>query len=1162
MSSAEATEVEDVLTQFLRNLESEVGSHDFERILRGEKTNITRAELGHGPEAWTEDNLIWPLIEAVSLEKEVRPFGSGNKQSLPDFEITNLGKEVLGENKTPNNLDDAISDIEEYLDRKSLGPDYGIATDGIEWQLIKIETMGDSTDYVVLKSANLRPAMAEIASREGLVGSITDYSDDEGTAGDDSIEAFVEAFEESTLNRFITKEAPKRLRDRRKQDVDEFFDLYIELLFGESDSEGFNYETTLFNTIRTPHGATDDEKRLFAIRLTNRLLFIKFLEENNVLSEGFLRSRVSHYSENSEELGGGLYESQIKPIIYGLLDTPKGQRKPRYRDDNKWFSDVPYLNGGLFYPALDRELGYDVDDRILPVLIKDLIEGHELDLDGEIDPALLGSVFEKTINHIEEGKTQEDMGAYYTPTDATQIIVEQSIDPKIRETLIDCFATELEAAEIASSEEVRQYADGLSLEELLLDVEDGKGWFGRPDAEDAIEEAVEALASIDILDPACGSGHFLTTAMDEVFRAQLSLKRGIEGGSSISDKYKYNLKSDLALNSIYGVDVDEIAVEIAKLRTWLKILEENRWDESFGRLPNIDVNIKSGNSLVGYPINAEDPNTNITDFGEDIDLVEDLREEYRDGDFSSIQEAEDLLDSEIRPVLNQEYVDELDGEFTATIEERGALENLLDAVPDSNPAHLKIPQVRVRRESGEGLSDDDKEILEEMGFEWQEWREPNKSATLDVEDFEKTPGEVNQREALRENLLELVDDHFSLTLTRRPLTWDIERSLGTPFHWPVEFPEVAEDDLSVSFDIIVGNPPYGDVLSEPDKNLVSTYKTGGVNEVASQFVERQLDLLAEGGQFGNVVTLAIAYEKAQAPTKELVSNKLNDARMACFANRPSQLFADAQPRPAIVSGKRVEGDNGTMETTRFVRFTAETREEVMSDLSYEDTEGLHLGERIGSGEQYSIPKVGDATTRSILEKLKNQSRFLGDEYKKSSEKESGDGYDNLMWRRRGAGYWIHPMLEDLYPQGDTPTSMYEMYFDSDLKRKIAFISLQSSLYYVYWMAYKNGRNMDWMETQAFPMPDDETLEEHASEIEEVADRLWEAMENRFVGNIRQVFERAVELKPIVDDVDDLIGPMFGLSEEEVQYVKDYDTEHERGLDTGGSITLEEAVSSQ
>jgi len=77
--------------------------------------------------------------------------------------------------------------------------------------------------------------------------------------------------------------------------------------------------------------------------------------------------------------------------------------------------------------------------------------------------------------------------------------------------------------------------------------------------------------------------------------------------------------------------------------------------------------------------------------------------------------------------------------------------------------------------------------------------------------------------------------------------------------------------------------------------------------------------------------------------------------------------------------------------------------------------------------------------------------------------------DHLMWRRRGALYWINPLLVNLYEQQgkETPTSMYRMYFSSDLERRMSFITLQSSLYYWYWMVYKNGRNIDWWEIEPF-----------------------------------------------------------------------------------------------
>jgi len=80
---------------------------------------------------------------------------------------------------------------------------------------------------------------------------------------------------------------------------------------------------------------------------------------------------------------------------------------------------------------------------------------------------------------------------------------------------------------------------------------------------------------------------------------------GSTAAKSRRPKERYDAKQELALHAIYGVDVNDVAVEIAKLRIWLKIIEGNSWNEKFGRLPNIDVNIVAGNSLVGFPVRGD-----------------------------------------------------------------------------------------------------------------------------------------------------------------------------------------------------------------------------------------------------------------------------------------------------------------------------------------------------------------------------------------------------------------------------------------------------------------------------------------------------------------------------------------------------------------------------
>lgn len=284
----------------------------------------------------------------------------------------------------------------------------------------------------------------------------------------------------------------------------------------------------------------------------------------------------------------------------------------------------------------------------------------------------------------------------------------------------------------------------------------------------------------------------------------------------------------------------------------------------------------------------------------------------------------------------------------------------------------------------------------------------------------------------------------------------------------------------------------------------------------------------------------MAYEKDARPVRNIMADEMAGGKLACFTRRPKCIFEDLQVRAGIITGqKRPNADTPPIKTSRFIRFDADNRSERVTSISYAPTEGLHLGDRIGSGENYSIPKLGTETARNIIEKLKHHNGpTIGDRMVE-------DETENLMWRRRGAGYWLNPMLENLYDDGQTPTSMYKMHFESDIERRIAFIIMQSSLYYHYWMVYKNGRNIDWWEIEPFPFPNEETIDSHKEEIQEYSEKLWTAMEDRFVGGMRTVFENVAEVKPIVDQIDDLLGEMYGLTDREIEYVKEYDTDYGR-----------------
>ncbi|WP_125920039.1 Eco57I restriction-modification methylase domain-containing protein [Haloparvum sedimenti] len=1071
--------------------------------------------------------MIFPLLEACGLGYNEQPYGEKGSQVVwPDFELLMDEPKVIGENKSLNKVDKGLSELRDYLDRKSIGADYGILTDGFDWILIKIELGGDVTEYPEISSIDLRPAIVEVAREEGVMGS----AGIEDTDIDEITEEFTSTYEREQFIELITETAPRTIRDERKRDVDEFFELYIELLFGESEKH--DYETSLMDDIHSPDKATETDERLFAVTLVNRLLFIKFLESRDVLEDGFLKTRVEQYQESQSILAGNLYETQIKPIFYKLFNTDKPDREPKFRQEGgvEWAQSVPYLNGGLFRENVPSESDYTVNDRILPTVVSDLIEGSQLSLSSDgFDPALLGSVFEKTINYIEQDRDQKDLGAYYTPNDVTDLINSEAIDPKAKEILVDTFASEI-TDDDEEDRIVRSNMEDMDLSEILREVEEGMGWFG---SADAAETAIEELTELKIIDPACGSGHFLTSAMDEITRIQVSLLRGLNRGDDPSPEQKYELKRDLALNTIYGVDVDRVATEIAKLRVWLKIIEGNSWEPDFGPLPNIDINIAAGNSLVGLPVKGTVESASI--WNDDISELAEKRRAYKFDREGSPEEIEALM-QDIRPDFDSAYLDRYNKPIKTELEDVETFNEIYEGI-ETATLYPTLESVKIQQEDGSAFTDEQIERLEDLGCTTYK-----KSARMDIQDREselKNAGRSNVKEHVADELRSLLQDGFVFDeFTRLPLQYDLERILGQPFHWPVEFPEVAKEgagaERSIHFDIILGNPPYGDLLNDNEKLFTSTYKTSSIREISAQFVERQFQLLGEDGYFGNITTLRLVFQSNYDEFHDLLRKNLSPTRISCFGLRGrTGVFANALIRVGVFSGKKSAEDRGDIYTSDLVLFTEDNRQQRFENIELSSTKDLVLRDKIGGEGSRGpvLPKIGPQTKRGLLEILREQSDT---QMENVFERKDPVTTDHPVILTESGGYWINPMIEALT---DKAGHRY-LYFDTELEQQTAFLVYSSSLYYSYWITYGDQRHHTLGEMAVFPWPDEEQIEKYEDEIETLASTLWDRMQDNFTGTSFQMSP----LRQIIDDVDRLVGTLYNLNDEHIDYTMKYHTD--------------------
>jgi type I restriction-modification system DNA methylase subunit len=331
-----------------------------------------------------------------------------------------------------------------------------------------------------------------------------------------------------------------------------------------------DYEGIFENLQTQIVGLTDEEdKKLFVQTLMNRLLFLRFVERKGWLRFG-TDDRPQNYLQKLFRAGPvgnkSWYNSRLKVLFFDGMAVPN-------HGQEDIIGQVPYLNGGLFEknPRLDDQVTNIPNDAFEPILGEEGLfyrynftveESTPLDIDVAVDPEMLGKVFEKLVNR------RRDTGSYYTPRTVVSFMC--------RETLKGHLG--------------REYSN-------LIDE--------RNASTISVPQAIELLAKLDnvkIVDPACGSGAYLLGMLHELYDLTSLLDTRAQTQTPRDD---YHRKLSIIQNNLYGVDLDDFAINIARLRLWLSLAVEFEGDTP-EPLPNLDFKIEAGDSLT-----APDPSGGI-----------------------------------------------------------------------------------------------------------------------------------------------------------------------------------------------------------------------------------------------------------------------------------------------------------------------------------------------------------------------------------------------------------------------------------------------------------------------------------------------------------------------------------------------------------------------
>ncbi|MCQ2882860.1 class I SAM-dependent DNA methyltransferase [Helicobacter pylori] len=667
----------------------------------------------------------------------------------------------------------------------------------------------------------------------------------------------------------------KKLLDANTLNKDFYEELLYILGLEEKNEKGkilikpSHTQNSLSDALKKQYKNLDDEEVMaLLIAWNNRILFLRLLES--------LLISFNHFKDRFLTTDNFKDFNALNTLFFEVLAKKNSERSLNKED--KILEKIPYLNSSLFDQTPLELKGYEIkllnnepleiyhksvlkkheeyqEQKDLPLLKylfeflrvykftttpKDIKDNQNKSESRLINPSVLGLVFEK-LNGYKEG-------SFYTPSFITSYMCKESIKQIVLDKFNATYQWDCENLKALREKIDRNFSN------------------------EKTKEYLSTLLTLRICDPAVGSGHFLVSALNEMvliayelgliaslYRHELKLENDEIIIHTPEDKvFKYtiphseddphhqiqkelfNLKKDIIENCLFGVDINPNSCEITKLRLWIELLkysyyifEEGKNTNNLETLPNIDINIKCGNSLIfNFPLNSK-----LT-IGQTPEFARKLKTEIKEYKNSVMLYKEGL------------------GEKTKILQNIAKLKSLI--------TNYFIDQHQANKQLKESL----KAFISEYGDEVFDLStafgmEILKIARLNNYKFTPT------LESMKPSPIGVEANRLLIKIRE---CYEILENLrnSKALEWRFEFPEVLDDEGNfLGFDCIIGNPPY--IRQEHIKDLKPLLQKqyqdfyNSSSDIYTYFFALALNLLKEKG-FSAFIT-PNKYARAKYGTK-------------------------------------------------------------------------------------------------------------------------------------------------------------------------------------------------------------------------------------------------------------------------------------------------------
>ena len=909
---------------------------------------------------------------------------------------------------------------------------------------------------------------------------------------------------------------------------------------------------------------SDEDSAWYASLLMNRLMFTYFIQSKGLLikDRDYLRHKLEQYKqEDGDTSFFNYYKRFLLKFFHDGLGLPKTERTPEVQ---RLIGDIPYLNGGLFEPhrlEIAHKATLDVPDKAFSQIF-DFFDRWNWELDTrpdrdarEINPDILGYIFEKYIN-------QKQMGAYYTKEDITDYISKNTIIPYlfnaanercpiafitdgpvwgllradpdryifpavlhgVDKELPDDIAvgvtdfsqrgnwnkpapapyalpTETWREHVARRQRCKEIQTKLAAGEITqindlitynLDiVKFARDVIQTCEGKEMVAAFYEAITTITVLDPTCGSGAFLFAALNilaplydaclermEGFVREDDLRLEREGGRKQyvegkqafrtvldrMDKHPsrdYFILKSIIVQNLYGVDIMAEAVEIAKLRLFLKLASQVGDANNIEPLPDIDFNIRAGNTLIGY---------------------------------ASRTEVEKAVQSRLIGNGNEEGQVMLDIDESTEIYAR------------------ELAQFRAQQTTHGGKIDpDDKKELQR--------RLSNLKSKLDHYLAWEYAVDADNSDAFN--------------------TWETSHQ---PFHWYAEFHSIMQ---SGGFDVIIGNPPYVEYSKVNRTYKIIKSKTIDCGNIFAPILEKCSYLVKINGTCSYIVPIsATSTDRTQSLQSHLQSYMYR--WYVSFDVFPARVFEGAAQRLSIVilHYKNTQNFKGNLFSSKYQRWFQEERSNLMQLCYYCDFTGKEI---VGW-----TPRIQSKIGNSILAKLGRSK--IAEFIRQSSN--SSPLYVHRIINNFIKSINFAPYFQKADGTITTSDDFKKLYVDEVVKDQVMAV-LNSSLFYWYWRSHGDGFHCGYKDIDQFPITFTDMSVKIKEDLKDLANKVSIDLKNNSeirtrkqqrTGTVRLQTFYVGKSKPIIDEIDRVLAEHYGFTEEELDFIINYDIKYRMGRD--------------